>query len=130
MIITCFFGLIIGGIYSNAGYNQSSIQNRTGLLFLICLNQAFNGTIGVLNSFPKEKIIVNRLGLSASVSFVFPHLLMQPLSFYQQLSSSNFLHPSCTFLILIITFIDTEKDLTERTTHSATSQQNLLLSFH
>ena len=55
-----FFGLIIGGIYSNAGYGQSAIQNRTGLLFLICLNQAFNGTIGVLNSFPKEKIIVNR----------------------------------------------------------------------
>ena len=60
LIVTCFFGLIIGGIYSNAGYGQSSIQNRTGLLFLICLNQAFNGTIGVLNSFPKEKIIVNR----------------------------------------------------------------------
>lgn len=60
LTVTTFFGLIIGGIYSNAGYNQSSINNRTGLLFVVCLNQAFNGTISVLNSFPKEKIIVNR----------------------------------------------------------------------
>lgn len=63
LCVTTFFGLIIGGIYSNAGYGQDSIYDRTGLLFIILLNQAFNGTIGVLNSFPKEKIIVNRLGL-------------------------------------------------------------------
>jgi len=58
--ITTFFALIIGGIYSNVGYNQKSIQNRTGLLFVIAINQAFNGVIGVLNTFPKEKVIVQR----------------------------------------------------------------------
>ena len=58
--VTAFFALIIGGIYSNVGYNQKSIQNRTGLLFVIAINQAFNGVIGVLNTFPKEKVIVNR----------------------------------------------------------------------
>jgi ABC-type multidrug transport system permease subunit len=42
------------------GYNQKSIANRTGLLFVIAINQAFNGVIGVLNTFPKEKVIVNR----------------------------------------------------------------------
>jgi ATP-binding cassette, subfamily G (WHITE), eye pigment precursor transporter len=55
-----FFALIIGGIYSNIGYNQLSIQNRNGFLFFITINIAFSGLIGVLNTFPKEKNIVNR----------------------------------------------------------------------
>ena len=58
--VTTFFALIIGGIYSNVGYDQKAIQNRSGLLFVIAINQAFNGVIGVLNTFPKEKVIVNR----------------------------------------------------------------------
>ena len=58
--VTTFFALLIGGIFSNVGYNQKSIQSRTGLLFLIAINQAFNTMIGVLNTFPKEKVIVNR----------------------------------------------------------------------
>jgi ABC-type multidrug transport system ATPase subunit len=60
LFVTCFFALIIGGIYSNVGLSQKSISNRIGLLFVICLNQSFNGTLGVLNTFPKEKTIVNR----------------------------------------------------------------------
>jgi ABC-type multidrug transport system ATPase subunit len=58
--ITIFFAAIIGGIYSNVGYTQASIMNRAGLLFVVCLNNGFNNVIGVLNTFPKEKIIVNR----------------------------------------------------------------------
>ena len=60
LITTSFFALIIGGIYSNSGYSQKGISNRVGLLFVICINQGFNGVIGVLNAFPKEKVIVNR----------------------------------------------------------------------
>jgi hypothetical protein len=60
LTMTSFFALIIGGIYSNAGYTQKAISNRVGLLFVICINQGFNGVIGVLNAFPKEKVIVNR----------------------------------------------------------------------
>ena len=60
MFVTCFFASVIGGIYSNEGNSQKSISNRTGLLFIICLNQAFNGCLGVLNTFPREKIIVSR----------------------------------------------------------------------
>jgi hypothetical protein len=37
-------------------YDQASIYSRSGLLFVITLNQGFNGVIGVLNSFPKEKV--------------------------------------------------------------------------
>ena len=55
-----FFALIIGGIYSNIGYSQLSIQNRNGFLFFVIINIAFSGLIGVLNTFPKEKNIVNR----------------------------------------------------------------------
>ena len=60
LFVTCFFACIIGGIYSNVGLSQKSIANRIGLLFIICLNQAFNGCLGVLNTFPREKIIVAR----------------------------------------------------------------------
>jgi len=58
--MTIFFACIIGGIYSNIGDDQTSIRNRQGLLFVIVINQAFNGVMGVLNTFPKEKLIVNR----------------------------------------------------------------------
>lgn len=54
------FALIISGIYSNIGYNQLSIQNRNGVLFFILINITFSGLVGVLNTFPKEKNIVNR----------------------------------------------------------------------
>lgn len=60
IFISCFFALILGGVYSNIGHSQRSIQNRNGLLFFISINQGFNGLMGVLNSFPKEKTIVNR----------------------------------------------------------------------
>ena len=60
LLFNCFFGLIIGGIYSNIGYSQDSIQNREGCLFFLMINQTFGSVTGVLNSFPKEKLIVNR----------------------------------------------------------------------
>ena len=60
LVLTTFFALIIGGIYSNIGFNQLSIQNRNGILFFISINIAFNNLIGVLNTFPREKVIVNR----------------------------------------------------------------------
>jgi len=58
--ITIFFALVIGGVYSNTDDSQKGIANRTGLLFVISINQGFNGVSGVLNTFPKEKVIVNR----------------------------------------------------------------------
>ena len=58
--VTVFFALVLGGIYSNVGLGQKSIQNRNGLLFFVGINQGFNGLIGVLTTFPKEKSIVNR----------------------------------------------------------------------
>lgn len=59
-IMTCFFSLLLGGIYNNIGNDQKSIQNRIGLLFFITINQSFSTCAAVFNAFPKEKFIVNR----------------------------------------------------------------------
>jgi len=59
-LIISFFSLLIGGIFSNIGNDQESIQNRKGLLFFIPINLAFSTLIGVTNTFPKEKNVVNR----------------------------------------------------------------------
>ena len=45
---------VIGGIYSDLGDDQLSIQNRNGLLFFMGVNLGFNGLFSVLNSFPGE----------------------------------------------------------------------------
>jgi ABC-type multidrug transport system ATPase subunit len=58
-VIFSFMGLIIGGVYNNIGFSQTSIQNRNGCLYFVGVNAAFNGLFAVLNVFPKEKNIVN-----------------------------------------------------------------------
>jgi ABC-type multidrug transport system ATPase subunit len=59
-VLTIFFALVIGGLFSNIGNSQRSIQNRNGLFFFIMINQCFNTLVSVVNVFPKEKTIVNR----------------------------------------------------------------------
>lgn len=54
------FALILGGIYSKDTRTQQGIQNMKGILFFLIINQSFNSIIAVLNSFPREKLIVNR----------------------------------------------------------------------
>jgi len=58
-LIFAVMGLVVGGVYSNIGLAQVDIQNRNGCLFFIGVNCAFNGLFAVLNTFPKEKNIVN-----------------------------------------------------------------------
>jgi len=60
IFISSLFAFLLGGIYSNVGYSQRSVFNRIGLLFFVCINTAFNSIQAVLNSFPREKLIVNR----------------------------------------------------------------------
>jgi len=52
-------GVIYGGIYK-LGTNQSSIQDRIGLLSLIAIGSMNMGMAGTIRSFPKEKSIVAR----------------------------------------------------------------------
>jgi len=60
-LIPCIiFAFIIGGIYSNIGNDQVSIQNRKGVLYLLLVNSGFI-TIGpVAATFPLEKLVVAR----------------------------------------------------------------------
>lgn len=60
IFFTLFFSLIIAGIYSDLGNSQKSIQNRNGMLYFIIINLGFGAVNGVVNTFPKEKRIVNR----------------------------------------------------------------------
>lgn len=69
-IISLVLALIIGGIYSNMGDDQLSIQNRNGLLFFMGVNMGFNGLFSVLNSFPKEKVIVGRERSAGAYGFL------------------------------------------------------------
>jgi ABC-type multidrug transport system ATPase subunit/ABC-type multidrug transport system permease subunit len=63
-----FFALVLGSVYSEINYSQKSIQDRIGLLFFVSINQFFNAFFGVLNTFPKEKPIVQRERASKSYS--------------------------------------------------------------
>jgi ABC-type multidrug transport system ATPase subunit len=54
------FSLLIGGIYSKNAHDQQGIQNMKGILFFVLINQSFNSFLAVLNSFPREKLIVSR----------------------------------------------------------------------
>lgn len=60
IIPAIFFAFLLGGIYSNIGNSQNSIQNRKGVLFFILINQGFISVNSVIAAFPVEKIIVGR----------------------------------------------------------------------
>lgn len=91
------FALIIGGIYSNIGYDQRSIQNRKGVLFFILINQGFNSLTAVLNSFPIEKIIVNRErsgNAYSTISYCFAKIFVEtPLNLLPILIYCVIIHP-------------------------------------
>jgi len=55
-----FFALVVSAIYSDMSLNQRSIQDRTGVLFFVCINQALGGVFATVNTFPREKRIVGR----------------------------------------------------------------------
>ena len=60
LVLSVFFGVLMGLIASGSGGGQRSIQDKSGVLFFTCINQAFGGMFGTLNSFPREKNIVMR----------------------------------------------------------------------
>jgi len=55
-----FFGLVFGLVYFRLGYDQRSIQDRTGLLVFLTMNQAFGSVIGTAQVIPRQLVIVNR----------------------------------------------------------------------
>lgn len=68
IVSSMFFALFLGGVYSNISYDQKSIQDRIGVLFFFTINQTFGNAIGVLNTFGKEMVVVERERASKSYS--------------------------------------------------------------
>jgi len=60
LVTSIFFALVVSALYSEMSLSQKSIQDRTGVLFFVCINQALGGVLATVNTFPKEKRIVGR----------------------------------------------------------------------
>ena len=74
IFVSIFFALVAGWLYSGLTLYQKSIQDRTGILFFVCINQAFGGIFSVINTFPLEKKIVDR-ERTAGAYAVFPYYI-------------------------------------------------------
>ncbi|KAK9761247.1 hypothetical protein K7432_013979 [Basidiobolus ranarum] len=68
-----FFGLLIGSVFINLGYSQSSIQNRVGLFTLLPISQTLNTVMPLIGAFaPQRKIMIReRMAGSYRVSSFF-----------------------------------------------------------
>jgi len=55
-----FFGVVFGLVYLRLGYDQRSIQDRTGILVFLTMNQAFGSVISTAQVIPRQLVIVNR----------------------------------------------------------------------
>jgi len=60
MIMQLFFTLVFGSVYYRMDMSQRSLQNRTGILFFMSMNQAFAGVIGTANVIPRQLKVVQR----------------------------------------------------------------------
>lgn len=57
---TCVMAVLIGGTFYQIGNSQSSIPRRLPVLFFCCINQGMFGALGVINSFPSERVLTLR----------------------------------------------------------------------
>ena len=55
-----FFCLMFGLVYFQMPRDQTSIQNRTGILFFTAMNQAFGSSIGISQIIPLQLRVVSR----------------------------------------------------------------------
>lgn len=55
-----FFTAIFGLVYFRLGHSQQSVQDRTGILFFLTMNQAFGAVIGCAQAIPRQLVVVNR----------------------------------------------------------------------
>uniref|UniRef100_A0A7S2QCP9 ABC transporter domain-containing protein n=1 Tax=Zooxanthella nutricula TaxID=1333877 RepID=A0A7S2QCP9_9DINO len=60
MFMQLFFTLIFGCVYFRMDMSQTSLQNRTGILFFMAMNQASGGVIGTASVIPRQLKVVQR----------------------------------------------------------------------
>lgn len=77
IIQSIFMGLLVGSIFFGLGYCQSDVQNRTGVVFFLLINQAFS-VVPSLQAFLQERPLFNR-DRSAGVYSVPPYFLAKVL---------------------------------------------------
>jgi ABC-type multidrug transport system ATPase subunit len=53
-----FFAVLLSLIFQRLGHSQRSIQDRTGLLYFVLINQSFTSLENVVNVFPYERKMV------------------------------------------------------------------------
>ena len=49
-----FFSIVFGLVYYRMSHDQASLQNRTGILFFVAMNQAFGSVIGCSQVIPTQ----------------------------------------------------------------------------
>uniref|UniRef100_A0A7S4U5Y3 ABC transporter domain-containing protein n=1 Tax=Paramoeba aestuarina TaxID=180227 RepID=A0A7S4U5Y3_9EUKA len=54
------FGLFVGLVFRNLGIDQTSVQDRMGLFFLLATNSAFAGAGNVINTFTVERNVFTK----------------------------------------------------------------------
>jgi len=55
-----FFSLTFGLVYFRMDFDQTSLQNRTGILFFMAMNQAFGSAISIAQIIPVQLKVVSR----------------------------------------------------------------------
>jgi ABC-type multidrug transport system permease subunit len=59
-VFTMVFTVIFSLVYFQLGRSQRNIQDRSGLLFFLSMNQAFGSVIGCSQAIPRQLVVVNR----------------------------------------------------------------------
>lgn len=94
--LNTFFAAVFGTVYFQLAHDQTSIQDRTGILFFICLNQAFGSAIGVAQVIPAQLQVVNRervSGLYGALPFyVATFLVSLPLEVVPQVAYGSVIY--------------------------------------
>lgn len=74
VVFMSLLGMIFGLVYFQLGTDQTSIQDRTGLLFFLTMNQAFGSTIGPAQAIPRQIAVVQRERANRMYA-IFPYYL-------------------------------------------------------
>lgn len=60
LLQSCVIAALIGGVFFQIGTTQVSVAKRLPLLFFCTINQGIFGALGVINSFPAERVLTLR----------------------------------------------------------------------
>lgn len=95
-VIGIFMSIIFGLVYFRMDTSQKSIQNRTGILFFVAMNQAFSSTIDTAQQLPRQLVVVSRERASRmypiSAFYLANFVCTVPLEFFPQLINASIVY--------------------------------------